>query len=98
LSLTVSYAGGPYVDGFFNRGTLIGLTGGNTGLKAPIWSWDDHGGGTATIELFFPLVETPAVATRSRFAMGASGRVRHAWGTGRSSTLERSSTCPDRRR
>jgi uncharacterized phage protein (TIGR02218 family) len=61
LALTVSYAGGPYADDFFNRGTLIGLTGVNAGLSAPIWSWSDNGDGTADIELLFPLVETPAV-------------------------------------
>jgi uncharacterized phage protein (TIGR02218 family) len=60
MAVTVSYGGGPYADGFFNRGTLIGLTGANVGLKAPIWSWNDNGDGTADIELFMPLVEIPS--------------------------------------
>lgn len=61
LAVTVSYAGGPYADGFFDRGKVTGLTGANVGLKAPIWLWDDNGDGTANIEFFMPLVKTPEV-------------------------------------
>jgi hypothetical protein len=87
LTLTVAYAGGPYADGSFDRGTVIGLTGSNAGLKAPIWSWNDNGDGTADIELFMPLVEAPAVAdtftirdgcARTRPACMAHGQILNA--------------------
>jgi uncharacterized phage protein (TIGR02218 family) len=82
--LTVSYSGGPYADGFFDRGKLIGLTGGNLGLIAPIWAWNDNGDGTADIEMFFPLVEAPAAGdtftvidgcARTRAACMAHGQI-----------------------
>jgi uncharacterized phage protein (TIGR02218 family) len=79
---TVSFAGS-YADGFFNRGKVTGLTGGNAGLKAPIWSWTAAG----VIELFMPLVEAPAVGDtftvrdgceRTRAACMAHGQILNA--------------------
>jgi uncharacterized phage protein (TIGR02218 family) len=78
LELTVSYSGGPYADSFFNRGTLIGLTGANAGLKAPIWTWNDNGDGTADIVLFFPLVETPPIGDTFTVRDGCSRLARDA--------------------
>jgi uncharacterized phage protein (TIGR02218 family) len=82
--LTVAYSGGPYADGTFDRGTLIGLTGGNAGLVKPIWSWSDNGDGTADVEMFIPLVEAPAAGdtftvrdgcARTREACMAHGQI-----------------------
>jgi uncharacterized phage protein (TIGR02218 family) len=76
---TVSFTG-TYADGFFDRGTVIGLTGGNSTLKAPIWKWTAAG----VIELFMPLVEAPAVGdtftvrdgcARTRTACMAHGQI-----------------------
>lgn len=84
LSMTVSYPDGPFADGFFDKGTVAGLTGGNALLSAPIWHWNDHGDGTADIELFMPLVEIPAVGDTltvrdgcDRTARGSNGCMAH---------------------
>jgi uncharacterized phage protein (TIGR02218 family) len=76
---TVSFTG-TYANGFFDRGTVIGLTGGNATLKAPIWKWTAAG----AIEMFKPLVEAPEVGdtftvrdgcARTRDACKAHGQI-----------------------
>jgi uncharacterized phage protein (TIGR02218 family) len=56
LHMTVSFAGS-YANDFFNKGTVIGLTGANAGVTMDIEDWTSAG----AIVLFAPLVETPAV-------------------------------------
>lgn len=77
--ITVSFTGS-YADAFFDRGTLIGLTGGNAGLQFPIWSWTAAG----VIKTYWPMVETPAVGdtftvrdgcARTRAACMAHGQI-----------------------
>lgn len=76
---TVSFSG-TYADGFFDRGKVIGLTGANANLVAPIWKWSAVG----AIELFMPLVEEPAIGdtftvqdgcARTRAACMAHGQI-----------------------
>jgi uncharacterized phage protein (TIGR02218 family) len=76
---TVSFSG-TYADGFFDRGKVVGLTGGNVNLIAPIWSWTSAG----AIELFMPLIEAPQVGdtftvkdgcARTRAACMAHGQI-----------------------
>jgi uncharacterized phage protein (TIGR02218 family) len=50
LTLAVSYTGS-YANDFFNLGTLVGLTGANTGVTREISDWAVGG----TLELFAPL-------------------------------------------
>ena len=61
MNFTVSYTGS-YADNFFNKGTVRDWTGTIAG-QAPveIERWNDNGDGTATIQLFAPLVTAPAV-------------------------------------
>ena len=56
LHMTVSFAGS-YANDFFNKGTVIGLTGANTGFVVEIEDWTSGG----AITLFAPLTETPDV-------------------------------------
>jgi uncharacterized phage protein (TIGR02218 family) len=76
---TVTFTGS-YANGFFDKGQVTGLTGGNTGIVAPIWSWAASG----AIELLFPLVEQPAIGdtftvrdgcARTRAACMAHGQI-----------------------
>lgn len=54
--------GGSHADDFFNLGIVTPTSGANDG-QAPIEivNWEDNGDGTASLELFTPLVSTPAV-------------------------------------
>lgn len=79
MRFTVSFTG-TYADNFFNRGQVKGLTGGNAGLVAPIWTWTAAG----AVELVFPLVEAPLVGDtftvrdgceRTRAACMAHGQI-----------------------
>jgi uncharacterized phage protein (TIGR02218 family) len=79
LEFTVSFVG-TYANGLFDRGKVIGLTGGNASLVAPIWSWTAAG----VIKLFMPLVEAPLVGdtftvrdgcARTRAACMAHGQI-----------------------
>lgn len=56
MKFSVSFTGS-YADGFFDKGKVIGLTGGNAGLGAPIWTW----AATGAIELVYPLTVAPAI-------------------------------------
>ena len=56
LHMTVSFAGA-YANDFFNKGTVIGLTGANTGFVVEIEDWTSGG----AITLFAPLTETPDI-------------------------------------
>jgi uncharacterized phage protein (TIGR02218 family) len=76
---TVSFTGS-YADGFFDRGRVLGLTGANADIKAPIWKWTSAG----VIELFMPLVQAPSIGdtftvrdgcARTRPACTAHGQI-----------------------
>lgn len=56
MRFTVTYTGS-YADDFFNKGTVIGLTGENAGTIVEIEDWAVGG----AITLFAPLASTPAV-------------------------------------
>jgi uncharacterized phage protein (TIGR02218 family) len=53
---------GSRADDFFNLGKITPTTGVNSGgLPIEIVDWNDNGDGTADVELFTPLIATPAV-------------------------------------
>lgn len=56
MLLSVSYPG-TYADDFYNKGTVIGLTGANAGVVREIFDWSEAG----AIELFAGLPSTPEV-------------------------------------
>lgn len=56
MRFTVSFAG-TYANNFFNKGTVIGLTGANAGSTVEIYAWTSAG----AITLFAPLAVTPAI-------------------------------------
>jgi uncharacterized phage protein (TIGR02218 family) len=54
--------GGSRADDFFNLGTVTPTSGANAGgLPVEIVNWEDNGDGTATVELFTPLVALPVI-------------------------------------
>jgi uncharacterized phage protein (TIGR02218 family) len=71
MQFAVSYSGS-YADDFFNMGTVIGLTGANTGTTMEILDWNDNGDGTAGIILYAPLVQTPTVGDTFTVKSGCS--------------------------
>jgi uncharacterized phage protein (TIGR02218 family) len=56
MRFTVSFTGS-YANDFFNKGTVIGLTGDNTGTTVEIEDWTAAG----AIILFTPLADAPAI-------------------------------------
>jgi uncharacterized phage protein (TIGR02218 family) len=56
LHMTVSFTG-TFANDYFNKGTVVGLTGANTEVVMEIEDWSASG----VIVLFAPLVETPAI-------------------------------------
>jgi uncharacterized phage protein (TIGR02218 family) len=71
MRFTVTNAGAQ-TDDFYNMGTVIGLTGANTGTTMEILDWEDNGDGTGTLILFAPLVEAPAVGDTFTLKNGCS--------------------------
>lgn len=56
MRFSVSFTGS-YANDFFNKGTVIGLTGANVGTTVEIYDWTSAG----AITLFAPLAETPEI-------------------------------------
>jgi uncharacterized phage protein (TIGR02218 family) len=63
---------GAQADNFYNMGTVVGLTGANTGTTMEILDWEDNGDGTGTLTLFAPLVEAPAIGDTFTLKNGCS--------------------------
>lgn len=54
--------GGSHADDFFNLGIVTPTSGANDGTRpVEIVNWEDNGDGTASVELFTPLVAAPAI-------------------------------------
>lgn len=67
LHFVISFSG-TYADDFFNLGTVIGLTGANTGTTMEILDWTSAG----AIVLFAPLAEEPAIGDTFTIKNGCS--------------------------
>ncbi len=57
MQMTVSFLAGPWADGYFDKGWVIGLTGENTGIQLEIERWTSAG----VIKLFGFLPATPEI-------------------------------------
>lgn len=77
MQFTGTFAGS-FANDYFNKGTVIGLTGANTGVVMEIEDWTSGGG----VNLFAPLPETPGI--------GDTFTVRRGCGKSREDCMARS--------